>query len=300
MGNSNAAKSAASGPKKRRKQALGRGLDALIPDLRPAGEKAENYFLCPLERIRPNRYQPRTEFQEAELKELSDSIAERGLLQPLLVRPEGEAYELIAGERRLRAARLAGLDQVPVVVREVSPTELLELSIIENIQREDLNPIEEADAYHQLMSRFGLTQEQVAERVGKSRSAVANFLRLRQLPESIKASMAAGALTMGHARALLGAPTSAQQTAAWKTVLDRGLTVRQTERLIRRMVQGRPGSSKPEDSAEAAYFSDLADELSRNFGSRVVIRRRGKKGRVEIEFYSDEDLDRLLTRLQAS
>ena len=171
------------------------------------------------------------QFSKTELNELSRSIKEQGVIQPLLVRRDGRGYELIAGERRLKAAKIVGLSHVPVIVKTVTDTDLLEMSLIENIQREDLNPMEEAEAYHMLIIEFKLTQDQVAARVGKSRSAVANFLRLRQLPEQIKTSISEGTLSMGHARALLGAATSAQQNTVWRTIVSKGLSVRETEKL---------------------------------------------------------------------
>jgi ParB family chromosome partitioning protein len=282
--------------RQRKKLALGRGLDALIPDLGPEPDAPGDFFPCDVDRIRPNRFQPRRNFSDNDLADLSRSIAEQGVIQPLLVRRDGDSFELIAGERRLRAAKMAGLQQVPVVVKKVNDTELLALSIIENIQRADLNPVEEAEAYHRLMDEFGLTQEQVADRVGKSRPAVANYLRLRGLPEPIKASIVSGDLTMGHARALLGAETASRQLSAWRSVVKKSLSVRETEALIRRLKKEaqNPNPSRP---AASPYFSDLADRLSRRFGTRVKIQRRGKKGRVEIEFYSDDDLDRLLELL---
>ena len=289
--------------KKRKKLALGKGIDALIPDIDTLSRRPqESFFQCGIDRIRPNRYQPRRQFDLDELKELSDSIAQQGVIQPLVVRPDSNGYELIAGERRLRAARQAGLKQVPVVVRDVSERQLLQMSIIENIQRQNLNPMEEADAYHRLMQEFGLTQEQVAEQIGKSRSAVANFLRLRQLPIPVKDSINQGKLTMGHARALLGAASKAQQTLVWKTILTKGISVRQTEQMIQRLkaeqTRDRLGQRKP--SSEEIYFAALADELSTDWGTKVLIKRRGKKGRIEIEFYDDQGLERLLERLKAN
>jgi ParB family chromosome partitioning protein len=286
----------AGGGRQRKKIALGRGLDALIPDLSTEPEIQGDFFQCDIGKIRPNRFQPRQNFSDNELEELSRSIAEQGVIQPLLVRRDGDRFELIAGERRLRAAKMAGLAQVPVLVRPVGDSELLALSIIENIQRADLNPVEEAEAYRRLMDEFGLTQEQVAGRVGKSRPAVANFLRLLGLPEPIKASIVSGELSMGHARALLGAETSARQMAVWRKVVKNGLSVRETEALVRRLKK-EARAPKPARSPSDPYFSDLADRLSRRFGTRVRIQRRGKKGRLEIEFYSDNDLDRLLALL---
>ncbi len=285
-------------PAKRKKAALGRGLAALIPDLDPAGAATNDYFPCDIYTIRPNRFQPRLRFAEAELAELADSIRAQGVIQPLLVRRDGHGFELVTGERRLRAARMAGLQQVPVVLREFSDLQMLEISIVENIQREDFNPMEEAEAYHRLVSDFGLTQEQAAGRVGKSRPAVANILRLRQLPEPIKERILDGALSMGHARALLGAESSAQQNAACSAILARKLSVRETEALIRRLRTAKGHKPRAKAlSTEELYFSGIADELSRRFGTRVQIRRQGKQGKVEIDFFSDEDLDRLLQLL---
>jgi len=282
--------------RQRKKVALGRGLDALIPDLSQEKAAPRDFFSCKIDLIRPNRYQPRRQFSETDLDELSRSIAEQGILQPLLVRPDGGGYELIAGERRLRAAKMAGLTAVPVMVKTISDSELLAVSIIENIQRADLNPMEEADAYHRLMTEFSLTQEQVADRVGKGRPTVANFLRLRSLPAPIQASILSGELSMGHARTLLGAESGARQLAAWRRVIKEGLSVRETEALVRRLKNEAP-PKKPVRTPKDPYFSDLAERLSRRFGTRVKIQRRGKKGKLEIEFYSDDDLDRLLALL---
>ncbi|MBW1697824.1 MAG: ParB/RepB/Spo0J family partition protein [Deltaproteobacteria bacterium] len=279
---------------KKRKVVLGRGLDALIPESEPLQNLREDYFQCDIHLIRPNPFQPRHDFSETELAELAKSIEQQGVLQPLLVRKADTGYELITGERRLRAAKLAGLGQVPVLIKEVSDRTLLEMSIIENIQREDLNPLEEAEAYHRLIEEFNLTQDQAASRVGKSRPAVANLLRLRQLPEPIKSSIRDGTLSMGHARALLGADNPAQQNAAWRQVIAKGLSVRQTEELVKRLKEVKKKSEKPAEKSEDVYYNSVAEDLSRQLGTRVQIRRHGKKGKLEIEFYSDEDLDRLL------
>jgi ParB family chromosome partitioning protein len=292
------AKKSGGGPPKRKKQALGRGLGALIPDIEKSDEPPRDFFYCEIEWIRPNRYQPRQQFPEAELEELSQSIMEQGILQPLLVREENDGYQLIAGERRLRAAKKAGLTQVPVIIKRISDSKLLELSIVENIQRANFNPIEESDAYHRLITEFHLTQDEAATRVGKSRSAVANFLRLRQLPESIKTSIQEGALTMGHARALLGTTNPTRQLAAWRAVIKKGLSVRETEDLIRTLKDEKKKPKVGRKSAADHYLLSLAEDLSRHFGTKVTIRRRGQKGRIEIEFYNNDDLDRLIKRLQ--
>lgn len=282
--------------KKRKKMALGRGLDALLPDIQDYDTSPRTFFYCDVQRIQPNRYQPRRRFDETELNELAESIKAQGIIQPLVVHQTAHGYELIAGERRLRAARLAGVEQVPVVLKEVQESDLLEMSLVENIQRENLNPIEEAEAYHRMMVDFGRTQEEVAEKVGKSRSAVANFLRLRQLPKPVVESVADGRLSMGHARALLSAGSTGQQLAAWRKVLAQGLSVRETERLVKRLKTEQP--VPPPGASSDIYFRDLAEDLSRRFGTKVQIQRRGKKGRVAIEFYSDADLERVLSMLK--
>jgi len=287
-----------SSSKKRKKQALGRGLDALIPDIESIADPQKDYFHCDINLIHPNRYQPRLQFPQDEMDELCRSIKEKGIIQPLLVRKDSSGYELIAGERRLRGAKKAGLNQVPVVIRNASDSDILEMSIVENIQRENLNPLEEAEAYYQLINKFNLTQDEAAGRVGKSRSAVANLLRLRQLPEQIKASIKDGTLSMGHARALLGTETSARQIEAWRAVVSKEMSVRETENLIKRLSRKTDKPKASAMSSEEIYLSDLEDKLSRHFGTKVRIIKRGKKGRVEVEFYSDQDLDRLIGLLK--
>lgn len=284
--------------KKRKKMVLGRGLDALLPDLDSLENQSNEFFHCDIELIQPNRYQPRRRFSPEELAALCDSIKAQGIIQPLLVRSNASAgYELVAGERRLRAAKMAGLTQVPVVIKTISDTAMLEISIIENIQRANLNPLEEADAYQRLIDEFKLTQEEIAQRVGKSRPAVANFLRLRQLSEQIKESIREGALSMGHARALLGADTVAQQRSAYRDILAKGMSVRQTEALIKRLKAAPKKAPPPAADQTDRHLADISDELSRHFGTRVQIKRHGRKGKVEIEFYSHEDLDSLINRL---
>lgn len=282
----------------RKKMALGKGLGALIPEVKPDGEEQKDYFFCDIDLIRPNRFQPRLNFSEEDLQELTDSIKTQGILQPLLVRKDEDGFELIAGERRLRAAKRARLSQVPVVLKRVNDDKMLEMAIVENIQRENLNPIEEAEAYHRLITQLNLTQDQASARVGKSRSAVANFLRLRSLPEQIKDSITDGSLSMGHARAILGAEATPQQLAAWRAVVAKGLSVRQTEALIRRIKSEKKKPKVSRNRTEEIYLAGLAEDLSRHFGTKIVIRKDGQKGKVEIEFYSNDDLDRLLRRLK--
>lgn len=283
--------------KKRKKMALGKGLGALIPVIDDIHHISNEYFLCDIELIQPNRYQPRKHFSEDDLAALSRSIKEQGVIQPLLLRKVEDGYELVAGERRLRAARMAGLTEVPCVVKSVSNSQSLEISIIENIQRENLNPVEEADAYHRLMSEFGLTQDEAAVRVGKSRSAVANFLRIRNLSAAIKKSLIDGELSMGHARALLGATNKTHQQAVWKSVVAKGLSVRETEALVKKLKTSKNAPKKRASSSTDIHLSRIAEDLSRHYGTRVEIKRQGQKGKVAIEFYSDDDLDRLLALL---
>jgi ParB family chromosome partitioning protein len=297
MQRSNLTKTSGSTTTKRKKMALGKGLGALIPAVESAKEE-KDYFFCDIDLIRPNRFQPRLNFSEEDLLGLTNSIKTQGILQPLLVRQDDPGYELIAGERRLRAAKRAKLTQVPVVLKRVNDDKMLEMTIVENIQRENLNPIEEAEAYHRLITQLNLTQDQASIRVGKSRSAVANFLRLRQLPEQIKDSITEGSLSMGHARAILGAEASAQQLAAWRAVVSKGLSVRQTEALIRRLKSEKKKPQVTRNRTEEIYLSGLAEDLARHFGTKITIKKDGQKGKVEIEFYNNDDLDRLIRRLK--
>lgn len=298
MKKENSKKTSGARPRKGKKIALGRGLDALLPAGETLSDQSRTYFECDIDRIQPNRFQPRRRFPEVELTELSNSIREQGIIQPLLVRVNNSHYELIAGERRLRAAKMAGLRQVPVLVKEVEDTALLELAIIENIQREDLNPIEEADAYHRLIEEFHLTQDQAAVRVGKSRSAVANLMRLRQLSGQIKESLIDGRLSMGHARALLGADGPTKQRIVWRAVLEKKLSVRETEARVKRVNAKEDRPKQRDERSEDILLLDIADELSRRFGTKVQIKRQGQRGKIQIGFYSNDDLDRLIDLLK--
>ncbi|PIP35418.1 MAG: chromosome partitioning protein ParB [Desulfobacterales bacterium CG23_combo_of_CG06-09_8_20_14_all_52_9] len=300
MKTSNNPKGSEPGGKKSQKIALGRGLDALFPDLELVETEKKGYFLCDMDLIHPNRFQPRVLFSETELAELSKSIKEKGVIQPIVVRKDEPGYEIVAGERRFRAAKMAGLSQIPAMLMSIKDDELLEMSIVENIQRENLNPVEEAEAYHRLMTQFHLTQEQVSERVGKNRSTVANFLRLRLLPGEIRDYILKGELSMGHARALLGANPPARQIQACRQVLAKKLSVRQTEAMVRRMQSASESPTRRVAKTDDSYFSDLADGLSRHFGTRVQIKRQGHSGKIEIDFYTDEDLDRLLGMLKSA
>jgi ParB family chromosome partitioning protein len=279
---------------------LGRGLGSLLPQSGGADE-------VDIDLIAPNPRQPRSWIDPAALDDLVESVRTHGIIQPLVVSRRvsdgaGVSYQLIAGERRLRAARAAGLTRVPVVVREATEQGLLELALIENIQRADLNALEEAGAYRQLIDDFGLTQEAVAARVGKSRTAVANTLRLQGLPDAIRASLAAGEISEGHARALLGLPDEEGRLSAWQEVVARDLTVRQTEELVRRLrdipgADERPPHETTPKRPTDPLLADLEDRLQRSLGTQVRLERSRKGGRIVIRFYGDEDLDALLARL---
>lgn len=279
------------------RKALGRGLEALLPG-GPVEPVAPTRDEVPLAEVRPNPDQPRRHFDEAALQTLADSIHQRGLLQPLVVRRVRDGYELIAGERRLRAAHRAGLATVPVVVRDADPQERLELALIENLQRENLSPLEEAEAYRHLIDVHGLTQEDVAKAVGKSRPAVANALRLLALPDAVKAQLEGGDLTAGHARAVLsiGEPTE-QVDFARELVADRA-----TKSEAERRAQARRSSTKRSASArprgEDPHWRAIAEELTRALGTRVRVAPKARGGTIEIEFYSEPELARLLDRLR--
>lgn len=278
-----------------RKRGLGRGLGALIPGGQGAAEhprpEPETERTAAIASIVPNPFQPREVFDDAAIAELAASIREKGLLQPLLVRPSANGYQLIAGERRFRAAQRAGLDRVPISVREADDVEVLELALIENLQRENLNPIEEARAFKRLGDEFHLSQEDIAARVGKSRSAVTNSIRLLQLPASILAQLESGELSAGHGRSLLALESPEVQAALAREAAARRLSVRDTEKLVRDRQQPRA-----DDVERRAVESDLARAL----GTRVRVRHRADgSGRIIIEYFSLDELDGLLTRLGA-
>lgn len=283
-----------------RKGGLGRGLGALIPtEVAATGEGAALREI-PTGQIEPNRYQPRDYFDEESLASLTASVRELGVLQPVLVRPteDPSRFELIAGERRWRAAKRAGLPSVPAIVREVDDLDSLEQAVVENLHREDLNPLEEAAAYQQLMEDFQLTQERLAERVGKSRSAVANTLRLFQLPPSIQKMVAENQLSAGHARALLGTPDRAfQEGLARRTVAD-GLSVREVEEAVRKRQNApdpeeAPAKAAPSSSLRPAGLLELEELLAAHLDTRVAVSMGARKGRVVIDFATLEDLERI-------
>ncbi len=273
--------------------ALGRGLASLIPQ---RTEPASSVIDVPLARVAPNPHQPRHRWDDSDLADLAASIREHGVLQPVLVTETLEGYQLIAGERRVRAARLAGLERIPALVRQLADRDQLEVALVENVQRADLDPIDEALAYRQLIDEFGLTQERVAERVGKARATVANTLRLLELHPSVQAAIGEGRITEGHGRALGGLPIDAQGHVL-ATVVTQGLSVRQTEELVRRLREPRPvrdSASKPRLDAE---LERVEDDLRQRLGTKVTLSRSRKGGRIVIEYYSDEELERLYDRL---
>jgi ParB family chromosome partitioning protein len=285
--------------------ALGKGLSALMGPAKlaapqPETEKGESIRQVARTAIVPSPLQPRKNFREDELAELVDSIKERGIIQPLIVRLVNGKYELIAGERRWRAAEQAGVETLPVIVREASNRDVLELALIENLQRADLNPIEEAEAYARLMKEFTLTQEQVAQQVGKGRAAVANAVRLLSLPEQIRAWIGTGDISVGHAKVLLGLENAGEQILAAERVRKENLTVRATERLVASLRAGtKPTSKRKATSVEGeAIFADLEKRLQQHVGTRVRIVGKANAGKIEIEYFSAEDLDRILQFLR--
>ena len=285
--------------KKKAELGLGRGLNALLGDpvLQNQGEGSVS---LPISQVEPGLNQPRKRFDPDSLSELADSIRIHGVIQPLTVRRLSSGYyQIIAGERRWRAAKQAGLDEIPAVIIEADDRKVMELGLIENLQREDLNPAEEARGYQTLMTEYGLTQEQVAQRMGKSRPAVTNALRLLNLPEDLMALVEDGSLSAGHARALLGAPNQTLQRQAAKAVLEKGLSVRQTEALVKALQKEK--KEKPqEDNVLSIYLADIEKNLGSQLGRKVHIQHKGKKGKVELEYYSEDDLDALLRLLQYS
>jgi ParB family chromosome partitioning protein len=278
-----------------KRKALGKGLSALIPEGNRLGIGDENFFQCLIEVIEPNPYQPRQEFEGPELEELVSSVKEKGILTPLLVSKTAKGYRLIAGERRWRAAQKAGLERVPVVVRETTPLESLELALVENIHRKDLNPIEEAHAYKKWLEDMNTTQEALAKRLGRDRSTITNMLRLLNLPKIIQDDIIHERLSMGHARVLAGLKSTSERKNIRDLIIKKALSVRQVEELVKkRKAAGRP---TPKRAEQAYYFKSLADSLKRSLGTKVDIKRRGRQGRIVIYFYSDEELDRLLDLL---
>jgi ParB family chromosome partitioning protein len=277
-----------------KRPALGRGLSALIPEA-PTRQGAS--FDVDLDLLAPNRFQPRMDFDEPGLEELARSIKTHGVIQPVVVRKVGTSYEIIAGERRWRAAQRAGLLKVPVIVRQVPDDKLLEVALIENIQRENLNPIDEAKAYKRLSDEFELTQDAIAEAVGKDRTSVANYMRLLKLDDDVQQWVAEGRLSMGHARAILGAEKPAEQREIARHVVDRDLSVRETEAFVRRL--GKPRVDREPPPADV-HTRAAEDRLKLALGTRVRIVRRAGGGHIEIAFTSEDELQRLYEQLLAA
>ena len=284
--------------KRTKELGLGRGLNALLgdPELPAQGEGAVS---LPISQVEPGLNQPRKHFDEGALADLADSIRIHGIIQPLTVRRLASGYyQIIAGERRWRAAKSAGLSEIPAVIIEADDRKVMELGLIENLQREDLNPAEEARGYRTLMEEYGLTQDQVARQMGKSRPAVANTLRLLALPDELMELLEDGSLSAGHARAILALPSPALQREAAKKVIKDQLSVRQTEALVKVMQKGKLDKPKPAEESLSLYLGELEKDLSGRLGRKVKIAHRGKKGRIELEYYDSQDLEGLLALLQ--
>lgn len=308
------------------KQALGKGLGALLggtlkqggePHSTPAQPQSQqqltqpkketdktkdNVQLAPVNKILPNSFQPRKEFSAESISELAESIRQKGILQPLIVRKKGDGYELIAGERRLRAAQLAGLAEVPIIVYEVDDRAALEMTLIENLQRENLNPIEEAEGYASLINHFNLTQEEVAAKVGKNRATVANSLRLLKLPAEVQGYIKSGLLSVGHAKVILALGNPENQKLAAEKVIKENLNVRQTEELVAYLQTRKPSTPTPAQvqsskniSTKDTHIIDLERRLMQKFGTKVTLRYRKGRGTVEIKFFSDDELERILS-----
>ncbi|HIZ06511.1 MAG TPA: ParB/RepB/Spo0J family partition protein [Candidatus Eubacterium avistercoris] len=293
-----------------RKSGLGKGLDSLITNkvgTRSASEEKEQEekekadFMVKITKVEPNREQPRKKFDEDALLELAESLKQYGILQPLLVQKRDDYYEIIAGERRWRAAKLAGLKEVPVIVKDLSDQEIMEISLIENIQREDLNPIEEAHAYKRLLTEFNLKQDEVAERVSKSRSAITNSMRLLKLCDKVQQMIIDEKLTMGHVRPLIGIEDPEEQYAIAQKIFDERLTVRETEKLLKKIQKEKENPKKKEDSSVSMDFlyENLEEQMKQILGTKVNIHpKKNNKGKIEIEYYSQDELNRLLELMQ--
>ncbi len=286
------------------RKALGKGIGALLGEEPGAGSSLP--LEVALASLKPNPHQPRQDFSDSSLRELADSIREKGVLQPILVEqgPDGE-YLIVAGERRVRAARLAGLRTIPVIVRQFSPPERLEIALIENLQREDLTPIEQAQAYRSLMEMAGISQEQLAQRVGKERSTVANTLRLLKLPEEARDALGRGSITAGHARALLMLVNPGDLPVLLKRIIDSGLSVREAEDAVNALNHGRKGAARASRGAAREtqrnsdpHLRELEQALLEKLGTKVEIHGTGARGRIEISYFSSEDLERLIQLLR--
>jgi ParB family chromosome partitioning protein len=279
------------------RKALGKGLGALIPDIEGSLEENESSLYCNIGEIQLNPYQPRTLFNQEKIEDLANSIKEKGVIQPLLVKKVGNDYQLIAGERRLRAAKRAGVTKVPVIVKNVSDAEQLEYALIENLQRENLNPIEEAEAYKRLMNKFDYTQQKLSQALSKNRATVANLLRLLKLPAEVKKSLAQEEITMGHARSLLSLNEPQKQREAYRIVVRKGLSVRETEKLVKKLTLVKKKKVPEKGLVDLEY---MRNDLRQWLGTQVKIVTSGKKGKIIIEFYSAEELERIIERIRGT
>lgn len=298
-----------------KKGGLGKGLDSLMPNkvntkqlnegVSSNKTEKEPVKTVKLSLVEPNRDQPRKKFSEESLQELADSIKQYGIIQPLIVQDKKDYYEIIAGERRWRAAKIAGLKEIPIIVRDISQQEVMEISLIENIQRENLNPIEEALAYKRLLEEFNLKQEEVAKRVSKSRTAVTNSMRLLKLTEDVQQMVIDEKLTMGHARCLISIDDPHLQKKIAQEVIDRNLSVRETEKLMKKLQKAQEAEEEEkkrekEDTALIAIYENIAEQMKTILGTKVEIRRKDRdKGKIEIEYYSQDELDRLLQLMKS-
>ena len=274
-----------------KKVTLGRGLDALIP----IDEEVKGYILADIDQIKPNSYQPRKEFDEDGIDELASSIKEKGIIQPLVGRKIGDSYEIIAGERRWRAAQKAGLKRIPIILKDASESEVLELALIENLQREDLNPIEEAIAYEQLIGDFGLTHDEISKRIGKDRSTITNQIRLLKLPERVKQAIKSREISAGHARAILSIESQSKALEILELIKRNKLSVRQTEKLVQGSIKEREADRK--QKYVDPFLSNVTERLKRVLGTQIKIIDRNGKGKIEIEYYSLDDLERIIESL---
>lgn len=292
----------------KKKTGLGRGLNTLIPSapvkdtesekILKKEEQIKSEIMVPILKVEPNPNQPRRQFDEDSLQELADSVKQYGILQPLIVKKHDKFYEIIAGERRWRAAKLAGLKEVPVLIRDYAENEIVEIALIENIQREDLNPIEEALAYKRLMEEFSLKQDQVAAKVSKSRAAITNSLRLLKLDQGVQNLLSEEMISTGHARALLAIEDPDQQYETAMKVFDEKLSVREIEKLVKQMSKKKKETPKEENKVQEFLFANIEESLKQALGSKVNIKNRNNKGKIEIEYYSKEELDRLVDMLR--
>ncbi len=281
------------------KSALGKGLSALIPE-NFKSDTDESIAYVNISQIQKNNFQPRKEFKEEKLSDLVSSIKEKGVLQPLLLRKKGDGYELIAGERRLRAAQSLNIEKVPAIIKSATDEESLVLALIENIQREDLNPIDEAKAYRRLVEDFSFTQDHVAQSVGKDRTTVTNMLRLLTLPEEIQKSIVDGAFSVGHARTILSVKDRMRQTFLWKKTIDKGFSVRELENIIKSEESAQEGKRKVGAEKKDPYVVSVEEDLQRALGTKVRLVTKKKRGTIVIEYYSNDDLGRIIKAIVRS